>query len=56
MTKDGAAFEEAVGKVVEYLYRDEHEHWQEHGWPKDHIFRSVKVLACWLDAKEEDHA
>jgi hypothetical protein len=40
----------ALDAVIDYLWRDEHRHWQECGCPldQDHIFIEVLRLAKWL--------
>jgi hypothetical protein len=38
----------SIKKLVEYLYRDEETHF-EGGKERNHIFRSVKKVADWLD-------
>lgn len=35
---------EDITKVVDYLWKDEHKHFQENHYPKDHIFRVLKRL------------
>ncbi len=40
---------DAIKRVVEYLYDDEENHWEESGKPKNHIFRDVCRLNGLLD-------
>lgn len=42
------SIKEDIKTVVEYLWKDEHRHFQENHYPKDHIFREVKRLKSVL--------
>ncbi len=46
---------ESVLAIIENLWRDEKKHWQECGWPKNHIYRHVKQLADWADEVAKDY-
>lgn len=35
---------EDIKMVIDYLWKDEHQHFQENHYPKDHIFRVLKRL------------
>lgn len=38
------SIQDDIRTVVEYLWKDEHRHFQENHYPKDHIFRVLKRL------------
>ena len=45
---------QALDDVVNYLYDQEHKHWQEAGEPeKGHIFHDIKLLADYVDNQRE---
>ena len=43
----------ALQNVIEYLFRDEHRHYEECDRPRNHIFRSVRTLARSLEGAWE---
>jgi len=38
----------SIEKVVDYLWREEYNHWEEEKNPQNHIFHSVNTLRNWL--------
>lgn len=38
----------AVRAIVDYMWEDENQHWQELEQPENHIFNSVDILKNWL--------
>ena len=40
---------ESLHALIEYVYSEEHKHWQESGRPAAHIFHEVARVADWLD-------
>lgn len=38
------SIQDDIRTIVEYLWKDEHRHFQENHYPKDHIFRILKRL------------
>lgn len=39
-----SSIKEDVNEVIDYLWKDEHIHFQENNYPKNHIFRTLKRL------------
>lgn len=44
-----SSVQEDIKEVVEYLWKDEHRHFQEWHYPKEHIFRVIKRLKNSVD-------
>ena len=36
-------------KVVNYLWRDEYNHWEEDNNPEDHIFHPINNIKNWIE-------
>ncbi len=43
-----ASIKEDIKTVIEYLWKDEHKHFQENHYPKNHIFRVLKRLKNYI--------
>lgn len=46
---------QSLRKVIEYLWVDEHRHWNEAGNPEDHIFKDVLRLQNWSEEVAKDY-
>ena len=42
-------FLKALSNIVDYMYEDEKENWEECGEPENHIFTSIKIVSDFLD-------
>ncbi len=43
-----ASIKEDIKTVIEYLWKNEHKHFQENHYPKNHIFRVLKRLKNYI--------
>ena len=43
-----ASIKEDIKTVIEYLWKDEHTHFQENHYPQNHIFRVLKRLKNYI--------
>ena len=41
-------------KLVEYMWAEEHKHWEEEGNPQDHIFQSINNVKNYLIGRENE--
>ena len=39
----------SLNKVINYLWREEYDHWEEEGTPDNHIFHSINDVKNWLE-------
>ena len=42
--------QDSIQALVDYLYEDERDHWEENGRPAVHIFTYVKCVEDWLES------
>ena len=46
----------AIEKVIDYICREEYNHWEEENNPEHHIFHSVNELKNWLNNHKNKEA
>lgn len=40
----------AINKIIDYMYEDEKENWEECGKPENHIYTSLEVLYNFINS------
>lgn len=44
---------DALDRLIDYVYDDEHKDWEASGKPEEHIFNYVDMLSAWVQQQRE---